>query len=66
MDIEMDIKMEKNDNSYNIYEKFTKLKKTSDYKKFLPNCGYFIKDVPFNKSFFKDVLQGKKKLLRKD
>jgi len=63
MDIEMDIEMEKNDNTY---ESITKLKKISDYKEFLSKCGYFIKDVPFNKSFFEDILQGKKKLLRKD
>ena len=49
-----------------IYQSVKKLKKISDYKKFLSKCGYFVKDVSFNKSFFKDVLAGKKKLLKKD
>ena len=49
-----------------IYKSIRKLKKISDYKEFLSKCGYFVKDISFNKSFFKDVLQGKKKLLKKD
>jgi len=49
-----------------IYHSVEKLKTISDYKKFLSKCGYFVKDVSFNKSFFKDVLAGKKKLLKKD
>jgi hypothetical protein len=48
-----------------IYKSIRKLKKISDYKEFLSKCGYFVKDISFNKSFFKDVLQGKKKLLKK-
>jgi len=47
-----------------IYQSVKKLKTISDYKKFLSKCGYFVKDVSFNKSFFKDVLAGKKKLLK--
>jgi len=39
-----------------IYHSVKKLKTISDYKEFLSKCGYFVKDVSFNKSFFKDVL----------
>ena len=33
-----------------------KLQTISNYKDFLLSCGYFVKDVPFNKQFFKDVV----------